>query len=173
MNYEINLAMLQDLIETSNDGEKGFALAAKDNREPGVADLLKDAEESCRAAATELQDQVRLLGGAVEQRGTAKAPVYRGWISFKAVPISRDTKLILEECERGEDYARGRYEAAMKLELPESARVIVERQYQRIIGIHGRLRLLRNRYPATEIPRAIGYRSDNRRQAISGRPERP
>jgi uncharacterized protein (TIGR02284 family) len=154
--------MLKDLIETSSDGERGFALAAKDNREPGVVDVLKDAEESCRVAASELRDQVRLLGGATEESRTAKPPVYRGWINFNTVPISRDTKLILEECERGGDYARGRYEAAMKLELPESARVIVERQYQRAIAIHARLRQLRNRYPATELPRAIGSRSDNR-----------
>jgi uncharacterized protein (TIGR02284 family) len=163
VNDAVSLSMLKDLIETSKDGERGFALAAKDNQEPGIADVLKDGEESSRVAAVELQDQVRLLGGAVDENAV-RPPVYRGWINFMAVPIARDTKLILEECERGEDYARARYEAAMKLELAESARVIVERQYQRIIAIHGRLRLLRNRYPATEIPRSMGARSDNRRQ---------
>ena len=156
--------MLEELIDTSNDGERGFALAIKDNQEPGIADVLKDGEESSRAAAIELQDQVRLLGGAAEGSGTAKALVYRGWIARKTVPILRDTKLILEECERGEDYARSRYEAAMRLELPEPARRVVERYYQQVIAIQGRLRLLRNRYPATEIPRMIGDRSDTRRQ---------
>jgi uncharacterized protein (TIGR02284 family) len=159
VNHSVSLSMLQDLIETSNDGARGFALAAKDNQEPAVADVLKDAEQSCRVAAIELQDQVRLLGGAAEVRGTAKAPAYRGWINSKAVPVSRDTKSILEECERGEDYARSRYEAAMRLELPESVRLTVERQYQRVIAIHGRLRLVRNRYPATEIARPIGSSS--------------
>lgn len=147
MNDEVILAMLKDLLDTSQEGERGFGLAAKDNREPGVVDVLKDGEEFCRAAAVELQGQVRLLGGTPEDGGTVKVPVYRGWISFKAVRISRDTKSILEECERGEDYARARYEDAMKIELPESLRVIVERQYQRVIAIHGRVRLLRNRYP--------------------------
>ncbi len=163
MNDAISLSMLKDLIETSNDGERGFALASKDNREPGVVEVLKDGEESCRVAAIELLDQVRLLGGSAEDSAAVKAPVYRGWINFNTIPISRDTKLILEECERGEDYVRSRYEAAMQLELPESARAIVERQYQRVMDIRGRLRLLRNRYPATEIPRSMGSRSDNRR----------
>lgn len=161
VNHAISLSMLKDLIETSNDGERGFALAARDNQEAGVAEVLKDGEESCRVAAIELQDQVRLLGGGAEESRTAKAPVYRGWINFKTVPIARGTKSILEECERGEDYARGRYEAAMKLELPESARVILERQYRRVIDIHSRLLMLRNRYPATEIPRATGSRVDS------------
>lgn len=166
MNSTASLSMLIELIETSNDGATGFALATKDNQEPGIADVLKDGEESCRAAAIELQEQVRLLGGAPGESGTAKPPVYRGWIALKTVPILRDTKLILEECERGEDYARGRYEAARQLGLPEPALQIVERHYQRVIAIQGRLRLLRNRYPATEIPR-IGYRSETRRKALS------
>jgi uncharacterized protein (TIGR02284 family) len=162
MDHEVTLATLRDLLETSQAGQRGFALATKDNREPGVFDVLADGEESCRAAAVELQDQVRLLGGAPEDDRAVNAAVYRGWISFKAVAISRDTKSILEECERGEDYAKARYEDAMKVELSESLRVILERQYRRVIAIHDRVRLLRNRYPATEIPRAIGYRPDSR-----------
>ena len=172
MNHEVSLSTLKDLIDTSQYGETGFALAVKDNEEPGVADLLKEAEESCHTAVIELQDQVRLLGGAVDESGALKAPVYRGWINFKAVPIFRDTKLILEECERGEDYARSRYEAAMRLELPESTRGVVERQYQRIVAIHSRLRLLRNRYPATQGQRAAGSRSESRRQVIADHPGR-
>jgi len=152
------ISMLIDLIETSKDGERGFALASKDNREPGLTGMLKEGEESCRAAAAELQEQVRQLGGEAEDGGTVKATVHRGWISVKAVMISRDSKSILEECERGEDYAKTRYEDALKLDLPEPARLIVERQYQSVIATHGRVRNLRNRYPSTEIPRAI--RSD-------------
>ncbi len=60
-----------------------------------------------------------LLGG-VRESGTAKAPVYRGWISFNAVPVSRGTKLILEDCERGGDYAQARYEAVRSLEAAEN-----------------------------------------------------
>jgi uncharacterized protein (TIGR02284 family) len=153
VNHDVTLSTLNDLIETSKAGERGFALAAKDNREPGIVDVLKEGEESSRVAVSELQDQVRLLDGVAQDAGAANAAVYRGWISFKAVPISRDTKLILEECERGEDYAKRRYEDAMKIDLPASARAIVESHYRRVIAIQGRVRLLRNRYPATEIPR--------------------
>jgi uncharacterized protein (TIGR02284 family) len=162
MNREASLAMLKDLIEVSRDGARAFALAVRENQEPGVADVLKDAEESCRAAVVDLEEQVQLLDGAGETDGTNQAPVHRGWTSFNAVPISRDTKLILEECERGEDYARNRYEAAMKLELPETARALVQRQHQHVISIQRQLVVLRNRYPATAIPRATASRSDHR-----------
>jgi uncharacterized protein (TIGR02284 family) len=162
MNSETVLAMLTGLLEISKEGQRGFALAAKDNREPGVVDVLNDGEESCRASVVELQDQLRLFGGAPEEGGAVATLMYRGWISSKAVVISRGTKLILEECERGADYAKARYEDAMKIELPESLRVILRRQYERVIAIHGRVRLLRNRYPATEVARPIGSRSESR-----------
>lgn len=158
MNRDASLSTLNDLIETAEDGERGFSLAAKDNREPEVAALLKQAEEWCHAVAIELHEQLGLLS-AVENGVTAKARVYRGWIDFRAVPISRDTKSILEECERGADYARNRYEAAMEVELPDSVRTVVERHYRLVLAIQDRVRVLRNRYRATEIPSAIGFRS--------------
>lgn len=164
-NPQAVLAMLTDLLETSKEGQRGFALAAEDNREPGVIDLLTDGQESCRVAALELQDQLRLFGGAPEEGPAVERRVYRGWISSKAVAISRGTKSILEECERGEDYAKARYEDAMKIEQPEALRVILGHQYQRVIAIHARVRLLRNRYPATDAARGSGSPGQQYRHA--------
>jgi uncharacterized protein (TIGR02284 family) len=127
-----------------------------------VADALKEGEEWCHSAALDLQEQVQCLAESTEESRPATAPVYRGWVNFNAVPVVRGTKLILEECERGGDYVHSRYNAAMDFELPESVRTIVARQYQRLIAIQGRLRLLRNRYPATDVPQGSGLRADRR-----------
>jgi uncharacterized protein (TIGR02284 family) len=149
----INHSVLADLVDTAKSGARGFALAARDNREPGIAEVLQEGEDASREAIVELEEQMQLLGAAAPESAVTGAPVYRGWINFNAVSIHRDTKLILEECERGADYAQRRYETALKLELPESGRTIVQRQYQRVIAIQSRLRLLRNRYPATAVAR--------------------
>jgi uncharacterized protein (TIGR02284 family) len=163
VSYEIGCSKLKDLAETLRDGERGFALAARDSREPGIDDLLREGEEWCRSSALELDEEARRVNGSPEESGPAAVPTFRGWISVKAVPISRDTKLILEECERGMDYAQSGYKAAMALEFPEPARHVVERQYQRLLAIQTRIRMLRNRYPATAVSHAIDYRSDRRR----------
>lgn len=154
--------VLEDLIETLRDGERGFALAVRDNREPDVEGLLREGEESCRAAAFELQDQMRLLGRALSASDAAKSAVHRGWINFKAVPISRGTKSILEECERGGDYALRQYQAAKNLPLPEAVQTMIERQHRRLAVFQQGLRLLRNRYPATDSAQVCDYR-DRRR----------
>lgn len=148
------IATLNELIETSKDGEKGFALAARDTHEAELSEVFKQGEDSCRAAAAELQDQVRLLGGDAAESGSMKAAAHRGWISLKTAMSSRDDIAILEECERGEDYAKARYDAAMKLDLPEPVRSVIEQQYAGVKANHDRVRDLRNRF-RDRAPRAI------------------
>jgi uncharacterized protein (TIGR02284 family) len=142
------ISTLNELIETSRDGEKGFTLAAKDTQEPELTALFAEGAESCRRAIAELQGQVRALGGDPEESGSIKGAVHRGWVSVKTATTSRDEKAILEECERGEDYAKARYAEAWELELPEPVRELVRRQYQGVVFNHDRVRDLRNRYSA-------------------------
>jgi len=91
---------LNELIETSKDGEKELTRAAEDAREPDLVRAFSDAEEANRTASAELQDQVRLLGGTAEQDGSLKAAARRSWTSVKAMVSSRDDSAIMEECER-------------------------------------------------------------------------
>jgi len=139
-------AILNELIETALDGEKGFALAAHDSKDANLTNVFRQGEQSCRAAAAELQDQVRTLGGNPEDHGSVKAAVHRGWISLKSAAAVRDSKAILEECERGEDYAKAKYGEALRQGLPPAVRELVERQYHGVIANHDRVRDLRNQY---------------------------
>jgi uncharacterized protein (TIGR02284 family) len=140
------IAMLNDLIEASKDGERGFALAGRDNKEPELAGVFSDGETASRAAASELQDQVRLLGGTAEQGGSMGAAVRRSWMSVREMVRPRDGATIVEECERGERYVRGRYAEALQLDLPGSIRSIVERHHRAIAEGHYRVLDLRNRF---------------------------
>ncbi len=100
--------VLNELIETSKDGEKGFALAAKDANDPALAGIFADGERSCREAARELQEQVRSLGGNPDDSGSVKGAVHRGWVSLKSATTTRDAKAVLEECERGRRLRQGK-----------------------------------------------------------------
>lgn len=140
------IATLNELIENSLDGEKGFALAANDSKDADLTNVFRQGEQSCRVAAAELQDQVRTLGGNPQDGGSMKAAVHRGWISLKSAASVRDSKAILEECERGEDYAKAKYGEALRQDLPPAVRELVERQYQGVVANHDRVRDLRNQY---------------------------
>ena len=140
------VATLNELIETSMDGAKGFALAAEDSKDPSLTSVFMEGEQSCRTAAAALQDEVRILGGNPENDGSMKAAVHRGWISLKSAASARDSKAILEDCERGEDYAKAKYGEALKQDLPPNVRQLVERQYQGVVANHDRIRDLRNQH---------------------------
>jgi uncharacterized protein (TIGR02284 family) len=140
------ISTLNDLIEISKDGEKGFALAAKDAKDPSLVSLFSEGERSCREAARELQEQVRALGGNPDDSGSVSGAVHRGWVNLKTAATSRDDKAILEEVERGEDVAKATYAAALKTDLPDGVRQLVERQYQGAVANHDRVRDLRNQY---------------------------
>jgi uncharacterized protein (TIGR02284 family) len=140
------IAALNKLIEASKDGEQGFALAAKHARDPELTRVFGDGEKGSGAAAAELQDQVRLLGSTVEQDGSMKAAMNRGWTSVRSMVSSRDDKAILEECERGERHVRELYAEALELDLPGPIRSVVERHHGAVVESHYRVLDLRNRF---------------------------
>lgn len=139
------ITALNDLIETSKDGQKGFALAARSASDPILIHVFTNAEQSCREATAQLQDTVRLLGGRADDSGSMKAAAHRGWLSLKSAMSARDNRAILAEREKAEDYAKARYSAAIGLDLPEGVRVMIERQYQIVVANHNRIMELRDR----------------------------
>ncbi len=49
--------VLNELVETSRDGEKRFALAAKDVSDPALIAVFSAGERSCREAVRELRSK--------------------------------------------------------------------------------------------------------------------
>lgn len=147
MNDDVK-SVLNDLIETSFDGEKGFAKAAEDAHDDELKTLFTQCAQRCREGIVELQSHVQSQGGRPDNSGTAAGALHRGWLSVKEAFSKRDDKAILEECERGEDFAKAAYKKALAKDLPADIRAVVERQYQGVIANHDRVRDLRDRYRA-------------------------
>jgi len=145
MTREHTAAVLNELIETSHDGEMGYAKAAREVVEPPLKAVFVEGAMRCREGARELEHQVREMGLEPARGGSVAGAVHRGWLGLKSRSTSRDTRAILEECERGEDYARARYEEALEeADLPSDLRTMIERQYAGVLHNHDRVRSLRN-----------------------------
>ena len=141
-------SVLNDLIETSKDGEKGFTRCAEETTNPQLKSIFLEGAERCRTGARQLQERVVALGGKPETGGSALGAAHRGWVDLKSAVTGRDDKAILEECERGEDVAKARYAAALKKDLPADIRSLVEQQYKGVIANHDRVKALRDQYRA-------------------------
>ena len=123
------ISTLNDLIETSKDGEHGFKTCAE-NVKDVTQTLFTAAAQRCAEGAKELQEQVRLLGGDPDEHSSVAGTLHRAWVDIKAAITGKDQQAVLEECERGEDVAKNTYEKALAKGLPDDIRSIVQRQYQ-------------------------------------------
>ena len=138
------VSMLNSLIETCKDGEKGFKEAAEGLKSADIkARFLEYSRERAQMAA-ELQAEVRRLGGDPDTGGSMSGSVHRGWIDLKAALTGKDDHAIVSEAERGEDVAKAAYEAALKGALPPSAQTLVQQQSVKVRRVHDAVRDLRD-----------------------------
>jgi uncharacterized protein (TIGR02284 family) len=146
MTNDETISILNDLTETSKDGEYGFYTCAEHVKDMELKKVFTAAAERCAEGAKELQEQVRLLGGDPEKHSSVAGSLHRAWVDIKATIMGRDEPAVLEECERGEDAAKKAYEEALAKGLPDDIRSIIQRHYQSVVENHDLVRALRNRY---------------------------
>ena len=136
--------VLNNLIETSKDGEYGFRTSAEHAKADSLRTLLLRRADECRQAVIELEAMVRHYGGSPEQHGSVGGALHRGWVAMKTTLTTYDDKAILEECERGEDVAKARYRKALEKTLPPDVQALVQRQYDGVQRNHDEVKTLRN-----------------------------
>jgi uncharacterized protein (TIGR02284 family) len=148
MNNDEVISTLNDLIETSKDGEEGFRTCAEDIGDPQLKTLFSNRAQSCAMAATELQQLVRTYGGDPETSSGLGGALHRRWVDIKSAIMGHDDTAVLKECERGEDVAVASYRKALEKNLPVDVRAVVERQYQGVLQNHDQVKRLRDQYRA-------------------------
>jgi len=144
-------SVLNDLVETSKDGEIGFRTAAEDAKNGELKTLFLERAQDCATGAAELQQRVAALGGKPEEGGSVAGALHRGWVNLKAAVADRSDLAILEECERGEDVAKAHYRKALEeTTLPDDIRAVVQHQYDGMMRNHDQIRDLRDQYRAKQ-----------------------
>jgi uncharacterized protein (TIGR02284 family) len=144
MDTDNTIDTLNNLIETSKDGEYGFRTGAEHARDPRIKQLFMKRADECAQAARELQQHVVQLGGSAEDSGSAGGAMHRGWVAVKSKLSDYTDLQILEETERGEDKALRTYEKAMATPLPDAQRMLVAAQYEGVKRNHDQVRALRD-----------------------------
>ena len=77
MNERIKI-VLNELMETSRDGEKGFTRSAEGFGDPELKAMFLKQGKHCADAARELGEQLRMLGGEVEDGGSVSGAFIAG-----------------------------------------------------------------------------------------------
>lgn len=139
---------LNDLIETSHDGEYGFRQLAEHAESPELQQIFLRRAEEIRASVADLRGEVAAQGGKPEDGGTASGALHRGWVAVRSVLSTSTDQALLDEAERGEDAALARYRKAAKQDLPPLVRALVDRQLQGVQRNHDQVKALRDQHHA-------------------------
>jgi len=144
MNNDKVISILNDLIEACRDGQSGFREAADYAESPDLKLFFRQESLERAQFVGDLQQQVQALGGDPEKSGSTSGAVHRAWMTIKGTLTGKDDKSILNEVERGEDSAVQAYEDALRQGLPANLRMIIEKQYLEIKGVHDRVKQMRD-----------------------------
>ncbi len=90
VNREELILSLNDLIEACRDGESGFQTAADYVKDPELKKRFNQYSEQRAQFASELQSEVRQLGGIPAKTGSVSAAFQRGWMNI--TPKKRPSK---------------------------------------------------------------------------------
>lgn len=121
-------AVLNHLIETCRDAERGLRVAADQVQSSELRRLFLRLAEQRKSFADDLLPHAQRLGGASVSDGTAAAALHRAWIQVKARLASDADQAVLEEAARGERYAMHAYDDAVTEMIPPDVRDLVEGQ---------------------------------------------
>jgi len=144
MNENNAINVIEDLIETCKDGQKGYQDAAAHVKRSDLKTFFNEQSLERARFAGELQEErIRLGKSDKKDSGSVSAALHRAWIDTK-VSMGAGDKAILESVEAGEDRAKEAYQKAMTSDLPESIALIVRRQAASVQAAHDRVKTLRD-----------------------------
>lgn len=142
-----DVSVLNTLIATLLDSIDGYQKSAGDIDNQALADKFNARARERQSAVTKLQAAVASAGGNPEDDGTILASAHRAFLSLKEAVAGRDDKAIVGEIERGEDYLKGKFEAALaQADLSPTVRAAVEEAWTSVRAGHDEMSALKHSF---------------------------
>jgi uncharacterized protein (TIGR02284 family) len=138
------ISVLEDLIQTCKDGQKGFQEAASKVKRSDLKTFFNEQSLERSRFAGELEAELIRLGKPDKKvSGSVVGSFHRAWIDTK-VGLGGDDKTVLDWLENGEDHAKNAYQKAVTGDLPEDVAQIVRRQAASVQAAHDKVKSLRD-----------------------------
>ncbi len=138
------VSVVEALIETCKDGQKGYQDAATHVKRSDLKTYFNEQSLERSRFAGELEAELIHLGKPDKKvSGSVSAAMHRAWIDTK-VSLGGGDKTILESVEQGEDNAKESYQKALSGSLPGNIAEIVRRQAASVQRAHDKVKSLRD-----------------------------
>ena len=139
------ISTLNTLIATTIDSITGYEDSAKNIDSERLREMFRQRADERQRVVEELRSEVRRLGGDPEEGGSFMGKAHQRFEDLKAAVTGRDEKAIINEVERGEDYLKEKFQAALQSgDLKGDSHDIVERCYQSVKSGHDQISQLKH-----------------------------
>ena len=139
------IGTLNTLIATTIDSITGYEDSAQNIDNERFREIFRQRANERQDVVEQLRAEVRRLGGNPEDDGSFMGKAHQRFEDLKAAVTGRDEKAIINEVERGEDYLKSKFEAALNGNtLSGDSRSVVERCYQSVRSGHDQMSQLKH-----------------------------
>ena len=145
MENQDQISTLNTLIETTIDSITGYEESAQNVDNERFRQIFRERADERQQVVSQLREEVRRLGGDPEESGTFLGKAHQRFEDLKSAITGGDDQAIINEVERGEDYLKEKFEAALNGgTLSGESRSVVESCYQSIRQGHDQMSQLKH-----------------------------
>ena len=139
------ISTLNTLIATTIDSVNGYEESAQNIDNERFREIFRQRANERQDVVEQLRSEVRRLGGDPEDGGSFLGKAHQRFEDLKAAVTGRDEKSIINEVERGEDYLKSKWQAALESDgLSGESRDVIQRCYQSIKAGHDQMSQLKH-----------------------------
>jgi uncharacterized protein (TIGR02284 family) len=143
--HSSEISTLNTLIATTIDSITGYEDSAQNVDNERFREIFRRRASERQEIVEQLRAEVRRLGGDPEDSGSFLGKAHQRFEDLKAAITGRDEKSIINEVERGEDYLKGKWQAALQSgDLHGQTHDLIERCYQSIKAGHDQMSQLKH-----------------------------
>ena len=141
------ISTLNTLIATTIDSVTGYEDSAQNVYDERLREIFRSRADERQRIVEYLRSEVRRLGGDPEEGGSFLGKAHQRFEDLKAAITGRDEKAIINEVERGEDYLKAKWQAALESgNLHGETHDLVERSYQSVKQGHDQISQLKHAF---------------------------
>ena len=135
-----DVTVLNTLLSTVYDSVKGYEESSRDVDSQAVQTLFHEGAKERSQVAHMLRDEVTRLGGEPTDSPSLLGSAHQAFMKLREMVTDREDKAIIQEVERGEDYIKEKFEAAIgntdlsphTLDVVQSAYTVVKQGHDRV-----------------------------------------
>ncbi len=144
------ITALNTLTATTIDSVNGYRESAKNIDNAQLQTIFTQRASEREQVVQDLRGEVSRLGGNPEDDGSFLGKTHQLFEDLKAAVTGRDEQAIINEVERGEDYIKDKYEAALKSDaFSGETREAVEKAFQSVRAGHDQISQMKHNMEAT------------------------